>query len=72
MNLILACTLCFGAQETTLVGGTRLGVFVLLAITLAVQGCFVGFFLYLRQRARRIADLELDHEWSDLQQVSRS
>jgi hypothetical protein len=40
---------------------------VLLAITLAVQGAFVGFFLYLRQRAKRIADIDLETEWSELQ-----
>jgi hypothetical protein len=40
---------------------------VLLAITLAVQGAFVGFFLYLRKRAKRIAEIDLDNEWSNLQ-----
>jgi len=32
----------------------------MVAITLAVQGAFVAFFLYLRRRAKRIADLDLD------------
>ena len=64
---LLACPVCFGAQETTLVAGTKLGVLVMLGVTLAVQGAFVGFFLYLRRRAKRIADLELDAEWSELQ-----
>jgi hypothetical protein len=45
---------------------------VMLAITLAVQGGFVGFFLYLRKRAKRIAEVELDAEWSELQRVSRT
>jgi hypothetical protein len=27
----------------------------------------VGFFLYLRRRAKHIADVELDNEWSELQ-----
>ena len=40
---------------------------MLLGITLAVQGGFVGFFLYLRKRAKRIADVDLDTEWSELQ-----
>jgi hypothetical protein len=39
----------------------------MLAITLAVQGGFVGFFFYLRRRAKRIADQDLDNEWSELQ-----
>jgi hypothetical protein len=64
---VFACPVCFGAHETSIIDGTRLGILVLLAITLAVQGAFVGFFLYLRQRAKRIADIDLDIEWSKLQ-----
>ena len=62
-----ACPFCFGAQETSLVDGTRLGILVLLIIVLVVQGAFASFFIYLRQRAKRIADLDLDIEWSELQ-----
>jgi hypothetical protein len=69
---VLACPLCFGAEETSMIDGTKLGVMVLLAITLAVQGGFVAFFIYLRKRAKRIADIELDAEWSELQGVSRT
>ena len=64
---LLACPVCFGAEETSMIDGAKLGVLVLLAITLAVQGGFVGFFLYLRQRAKRMADQDLDTEWSELQ-----
>ena len=64
---VLACPVCFGAEETTLVDGTKLGILVLLTITLSVQGAFLGFFLYLRQRAKRIADIDLETEWSELQ-----
>jgi hypothetical protein len=64
---VFACPVCFGALETPMIDGTKLGILVLLAITLAVQGAFVGFFLYLRQRAKRIADIDLDTEWSQLQ-----
>ena len=70
---VLACPMCFGlldAEDSSMVDGTRLGILVLLAITLAVQGGFVGFFLYLRKRAKRIADIELDTEWSELQRPS--
>jgi hypothetical protein len=66
---VLACPVCFGADETALVDGTKLGVLLLLAITLVVQGSFVGFFLYLRRRAKRAADVELDTEWSELQKA---
>ena len=69
---VLACPLCFGAEETPLIDGAKLGVAVLLAITFAVQAGFLGFFIYLRKRARRIADADLDDEWSELQGVSRT
>ena len=69
---VLACTVCFGALETPLIDGARLGVLFLLAVLLAVQGAFVAFFLYLRKRAKRFADLELDHEWSELQRSPKT
>ena len=69
---LLACPMCFGAEETPMIDGTKLGVLVLLAVTLAVQGGFVAFFLYLRRRAKRIADIELDTEWSELQRSPRT
>ena len=69
---VLACPVCFGAEETAMINGTKLGVLVMLAITLAVQGGFVGFFLYLRKRAKHIADVELDNEWSELQRTPRT
>lgn len=67
-----ACPQCFGAEETTLVNGTRLGILVLLGIVLAVQGLFAAFFIRLRNRAKRAADLELDNEWSELQRAPRT
>jgi hypothetical protein len=67
---LLACPMCFGAQETTLVDGTKLGVLAMVGVTFVVQGAFVGFFLYLRKRAKRIASVELDAEWSELQKAS--
>ena len=69
---VLACPVCFGAEETSMIDATKIGVFVMLGITLVVQGGFVGFFLYLRKRAKRIADVELDTEWSELQGASRT
>jgi len=69
---LLACPLCFGAQETSLVDATKLGVLVMVGITLVVQGAFVAFFLYLRRRARRMAELELETEWSELQRARTS
>ncbi len=69
---LLACPSCFGAEETSMVDGTKLGILVLLVITLVVQGGFAAFFFYLRSRARRLAEVELDTEWSDLQRASRT
>jgi hypothetical protein len=68
---LLACPVCFGAAESPLIDGAKLGVLVMVAITLVVQGAFVGFFLYLRNRAKRIAEIELETEWSELQRASR-
>jgi hypothetical protein len=67
---VFACPVCFGlldAENTSMIDGTKLGILVLLAITLAVQGAFMAFFLYLRKRAKRIAEIDLDIEWSELQ-----
>jgi hypothetical protein len=64
---VFACPMCFGAEETSMIEGAKIGVLVLLAVTLAVQGGFVGFFLYLRKRAKRIAEIDLETEWSQLQ-----
>jgi hypothetical protein len=69
---VFACPVCFGAEETSIIDGTRLGILVMLAITFAVQGGFVGFFLYLRKRAKLDADVELDMEWLELQKGSRT
>ena len=69
---VLACTMCFGAEESSMIDGAKLGVVVMLAVLFAVQGGFVAFFLYLRRRAKRIADVELDDEWSELQRAPRT
>jgi hypothetical protein len=71
-STVLACPVCFGAEETPLIDGAKLGVVVLLAITFAVQGGFLGFFLYLRKRAKRIAESDLEAEWLQLQRGSRT
>ena len=62
-----ACPVCFGAEETSMIDASRLGILALLIVTFAVQAAFVGFFLYLRKRAKLIADIDLDNEWSELQ-----
>jgi hypothetical protein len=69
---VLACPLCFGAAETPLIDGAKLGVLVMLAVLFAVQGAFVAFFVYLRNRAKQNADVEIDMEWLELQRGSRT
>jgi len=68
---IFACPMCFNAEETSMIDGTKLGVVVLLAVLLVVQGGFAAFFLYLRKHAKENADIELDMEWLELQRGSR-
>jgi hypothetical protein len=65
----LACPVCFGDAEGPIIDAARLGTFLLLGITLAIQGAFVAFFLYLRRQARRAQDQALDAEWSSLQRA---
>ncbi len=64
---VFACPVCFGAEETTLISGTKLGILAMLGVLFAVQGAFAAFFLHLRKRAKDNADTELDSEWSELQ-----
>jgi hypothetical protein len=70
-STLFACPQCFRAEETSMIDGAKIGVLVLLLITFTVQGGFLGFFLYLRKRAKTIADIELDSEWSELQRAPR-
>ena len=66
-----ACPVCFGVEDSPLVDGTKAGVWVMLAFILGIQAAFVGFFLYLRKRAKLVARAELDAEWSELQKAVR-
>jgi len=43
-----------------------------LLVLMVVQGGFVAFFIYLRNRAKDAADVELDVEWLELQRGSRT
>ena len=64
----LACNTCYGDASGPMIDGARLGIWLLLGVTVLVQGAFVAFFLYLRRQARRVADQSIDAEWSQLQQ----
>ena len=48
--------------DTSIMDGAMLGIVAMLVITFAMQGAFAGFFFYLRRRAKRIADIDLDTE----------
>lgn len=47
----LACPSCFGQAEGPMIDAARLGIWLLLGLTLALQGGFAAFFLYLRRRS---------------------
>lgn len=68
----LACDVCYGAASTSspLVSGARLGVFLLLGVTVAVLGGFAKFFFYLRNRARQAETEQIASEWAQFQRSS--
>ena len=61
-----ACPSCFSQAQGPLVDAARLGMWLLLAVTLGLQGAFAFFFLHLRRRAAKAAGQALDDEWSGL------
>ena len=68
---LLACASCYAANvDSPLVDGAKSGVWLLLSVTLGVQGAFAAFFINLWRRARRARDVEITTEWSDLQRSS--
>ena len=46
-DLLLACTVCFGAADGALITSARLGVLVMVAVTCGVLAAFAAFFLRL-------------------------
>jgi heme/copper-type cytochrome/quinol oxidase subunit 2 len=63
----LACPSCFSRAEGPLVDAGRIGMWLLLAVTLGLQGAFVAFFLHLRRQAAKAEGQSLDEEWTRLQ-----
>ena len=57
--------------DTSIMDGAMVGILAMLAITFAMQGAFAGFFFYLRRRAKRMADIDLKTEWSEVQGAPR-
>jgi hypothetical protein len=68
-----ACQACGNPDvKSPMVDGARVGVGLLLGVTVMVQGGFVAFFLNLRRRAKRFHDHEIDSEWAVLQRSSKT
>ena len=67
-----ACDVCYGAasSDSPLISGARLGIFLLLGVTVAVLGGFAKFFFYLRNRARLAETEQIDSEWAHFQRSS--
>jgi len=63
-----ACPSCFGQAQGPLIDAARVGIWLLLAVTLCLQGAFAAFFLYLRRRAASCAERPPDEQWSRLPQ----
>lgn len=49
-----ACAVCFGAVDAPITHGLNNGILVLLGVIGAVQIGFVGLFVSMRRRARRL------------------
>ena len=62
-----ACPACFGQADGPLIDAARMGIWLLLGVTAAVQAAFVAFFLHLRRQAARARDQAVDLEWPRLQ-----
>jgi hypothetical protein len=67
-----ACSVCYGRADkgAALVSSARLGVFLLLGITVAMLAAFARFFFVLRNRALAAERDAIALEWSDLQRSS--
>lgn len=67
-----ACDVCYGAASSSspLVSAARLGVFLLLGVTVAVLFAFARFFFYLRSRARQAENGHVASEWTQFQRSS--
>jgi hypothetical protein len=57
--------------DTSIMDGAMVGILAMLAVTFAMQGAFAAFFFYLRRRAKRMADVGLDTEWSEVHSAPR-
>jgi hypothetical protein len=49
-DLLVACTVCFGAADGALITSARLGVLVMVGVTCAVLSGFAVFFVRIARR----------------------
>ncbi len=68
----LACSVCYGAAEGSMIDAARVGVWFLLGAVLVMQAAFVLFFLYLRRRARRFRTDPVPPWWSTVEEPVKS
>jgi hypothetical protein len=47
----LACSVCFGQNDSPMASATNWGIFTLLVVIVGVLGCFAAFFIHLIRRA---------------------
>ena len=66
-----ACESCYGKAEGSMIDGARMGVLLLVLVTMGVQVGFVAFFFHLRRRAKLAAEDSMNAEWTDLQREPR-
>ena len=57
-ELLLACTVCFGAGDGVLLTSARVGVLAMVAVTCAVLAAFAAFFLRLKKGTVPFSDPE--------------
>ena len=50
MSTLIACAVCFGANDSLQFKAMQVGILVLLGFTACMLGAFAAFFLYLRRR----------------------
>lgn len=69
-----ACSVCYGdsTNASPLITSAKLGVFLLLGVTVTLLGGFAKFFFYLRNRARQAESENIAAEWAQLQRSASS
>lgn len=71
---VAACSVCYGdsANASPLITSAKLGVFLLLGVTVCLLAAFAKFFFYLRNRARQAESESIAAEWAQLQRSASS